>query len=118
MNAIFQNDAVQNNQLHLLRERTSLKITDIILLEAKINYTNIYLINGKKIIIAKTLKAFEDILTKHNFYRIHRTFLINRIHLKAYDSDLGEVLLSQNLKAVASRRRKICFEVQINKNTI
>ena len=60
--------------------------------------------------LAKTLKSFEDLLLNHHFYRIHRAFLINGNHLQSYDSDSGEVLLTNNHRAITSRRKKLSFE--------
>ncbi|PWK18900.1 LytTr DNA-binding domain-containing protein [Arcicella aurantiaca] len=105
---------VKNNQLLLYKEKLKISISEIILLEAHKNYTCLYICNGKRLVVPKTLKLFEDLLINHKFYRIHRTFLINYAHLKNYNADLGEVYLTQNIKAVASRRRKLDFEVQIN----
>ena len=79
-------------------------------MKADINYTHIHLQNGKKIMIAKTLKSFETILANHQFYRIHRAVMINGKHLQQYDSILGEVLLTNNYREIASRRRKVIFE--------
>ncbi len=112
--SIFPVVFVKNNQLLLYKEKTKISIADIVLLEAHKNYTCLYMCNGKRLVVPKTLKLFEDLLTNHNFYRIHRTFLINYAHLKNYNSDLGEVYLTGNVKATTSRRRKLDFEVQIN----
>ena len=109
----FHFESIQNNHLYFLRQKTPIHISNIILLEAKVNYTNIYLKNGKKVMLAKTLKSFEDLLLNHHFYRIHRAFLINGNHLQAYDSDLGEVILTNNHRVTTSRRRKELFENQI-----
>lgn len=114
---ILQFDYVRDNHLYVLREQHKVNLSELVLLEAEINYTHLHLRNGKKITIAKTLKTFEDILSKYHFYRIHRTFLINGSHLKSYNSELGEVMMSNNYKASASRRRKNLFEVQINGST-
>jgi two-component system LytT family response regulator len=116
-NSIFQLDYVRDNHLYILRKQYKVNLSDLVLLEAEINYTHLHLQDGKKITIAKTLKTFEDILSNYHFYRIHRTFLINKKHLKSYNANLGEVLLTNNYKALASRRRKSLFEVQINSFT-
>ena len=113
-NAIFQLDYVRDNHLYILRNQHKVNLSELVLLEAEINYTHLHLRNGKKITIAKTLKTFEDILSNHLFYRIHRTFLINGRHLKSYNAQLGEVMMTNNYKAPTSRRRKNSFEVQIN----
>lgn len=112
--SIFPVIFVKNNQLLLYKEKTKISISDIVLLEAQKNYTCLYLSNGKKLVVPKTLKFFEDLLCNHRFFRIHRAFLINYAHLKTYNSDLGEVFLTGNFTAVTSRRKKLGFEVQMN----
>ena len=114
---IFQLDYVKDNHLYILREQHKVNLSELVLLEAEINYTHLHLRSGKKITVAKTLKTFEDILANFHFYRIHRTFLINGSHMKSYDSELGEVMMTNNYKASTSRRRKNLFEVQINSST-
>jgi two-component system, LytTR family, response regulator len=111
---ILQIDYVRDNHLYILREQHKVNLSELVLLVAEINYTHLHLRSGKKITVAKTLKTFEDILSNYHFYRIHRTFLINFSHLKSYNSELGEVMMTNNYKATTSRRRKNIFEVQIN----
>ena len=89
-------------------------IANIIMFEAHINYTTIHLKNGKKIMVSKTLKSFEELLLNHHFYRIHRAFLINSQHLQAYDSTLGQARLTNNYTVSTSRRKKEVFEKQMN----
>jgi DNA-binding LytR/AlgR family response regulator len=105
---------VRNNYLCLFKERMKIHLSEIILLEADVNYTCLHLRSGKKIMVAKTLKSFTEILLGYNFYRVHRAFLINTQHLRAYNADLREIVLTNNHKIIASRRRKICLELQIN----
>jgi DNA-binding LytR/AlgR family response regulator len=109
----FKISNVKDNYLYILRRQKKIHLSEIILLEGHINYTHIYLQNGRKMMIAKTLKSLEGILTSHHFYRIHRGILINSNHLKAYDSALGEALLTNNHKVTASRRKKMAFENMI-----
>lgn len=101
---------VRNNYLCLFNERIKIHLSEIILLEADINYTYIYLQSGKKIMVAQTLKSFTTILVSYNFCRVHRAFLINKNHLRAYNSDLGEIVLTNDYKVTASRRRKNSLE--------
>lgn len=111
---LIQFDYVSDNHLHIVREQLKVNLSELVLLEAEINYTHLHLCSGKKITVTKTLKTFEVILNNHHFYRIHRTFLINSIHLKSYDSESGEVIMTNNYRAPASRRRKYFLEEQIN----
>jgi DNA-binding LytR/AlgR family response regulator len=105
---------VRNNYLCLFKERIKIHLSEIILLEADVNYSYIHLRNGKRIMVAQTLKSFTKILVDYSFYRVHRAFLINKIHLRAYNSDLREIILTNNHKVIASRRKKTCLELQIN----
>jgi two-component system, LytTR family, response regulator len=103
-----------NAILCLFKEKVRIQHENIIMLEAKGNYTIIHLQSGKKMMVAKTLKSFEELLANHQFYRIHRAFLINITHLKSYNSALGEALLTDNQTIISSRRKKITFEEQMN----
>lgn len=86
-----QMDSLRRNILYLFKEKVRIQHSSIILMEAKGNYTLIHLKNEKKMLIAKTLKSLEKNLNNNQFYRIHRTFLINRTYLMSYNSSLGEV---------------------------
>jgi two-component system, LytTR family, response regulator len=106
----------KNNYLSILREQKIIHPTEIVMMKADINYTTIYLQNGEKITIAKTLKFLETALNDSNFCRIHRRILINRNHVIAYNPKLGEVLLTNNHTTFASRRRKELFDKILNVN--
>ena len=112
--SIYQLESVRNNYLFLFKNKVRVHLSEIILLEAETNYTHLHLQSGKKITIARTLKAFEGILVNHNFHRIHQAFLINGTHLKSYNLVLGEALMTNDYRVTASRRRKVAFEGLIN----
>ena len=113
-NSICSFDIASNDSLSLLRKQKTILLSEIILLQAEVNYTHFFMKNGQKLTFAKTLKRFEQELDNQQFIRIHRTYLINKSHLKTYDSYLGEVILTNNHRVSASRRRKETFELQIN----
>jgi two-component system LytT family response regulator len=62
---------------------------DCIRMEAKNNYTIIYLKNAPSVIVSKTLKEFEDILSKDQFSRIHHSHMINHYYVKKYHRGRG-----------------------------
>jgi DNA-binding LytR/AlgR family response regulator len=80
-------------------------VEDVVMLRGAVNYSTVYLQNGKQIMIAHTLKYFEDILQDYGFLRVHRAYLINPSHLLEYDRENQKLLLSQDLSADVSRRR-------------
>ncbi|WP_310378535.1 LytTR family DNA-binding domain-containing protein [Flavobacterium sp.] len=71
------------------------------------NYTSIHFTNGKRLLIAKPLKEYEDILSSFGFERIHHSHIINLNHLVSYlNKDGGYVVLSDNTSLPVSIRKK------------
>ena len=86
------------------------KLDDIVRCEAESNYTVFYLINGDKVTVSKTLKDYEDILSQNNFFRIHKSVIINIKYLKKYiKGDGGSVIMEDGSELLVSRRRKDDF---------
>jgi two-component system LytT family response regulator len=91
-------------------------IQDIIMCKAEGNYSIIYLADKQhQEIVSRTLKEFEDMLTEFNFFRVHRTYLINLSHIKEYsrtnqssdyDGDGGSVIMNNNTHVPVSRDRR------------
>ena len=61
-----------------------IEISTIIRCEGEGNYTHIYLKSGENILASKTLKEFDELLSDHNFLRVHQSHLINLNEVKAY----------------------------------
>jgi two-component system, LytTR family, response regulator len=85
-----------------------LKIDDIIYLEASINYTHIYTGGGKKYIVSRTLKDFEDMLPPEIFLRIHHSYIINKNFAEKYlrGDGGGQVVLSNGITLDVAKRKK------------
>ena len=80
---------------------------EIILCSSDSNYTMIYLTNGRKKLISRTLKDVEAWLLPHGFYRAHNSHLVNLRHIKEYvRADGGYLLLSNGNSLPVSRNRK------------
>lgn len=78
---------------------------EIIRLQASSNYTNIYFSNKKKIVTAKVLKEFAQILEPLGFVRTHRTHLVNRRHILCV-TPTGNIIMKDASVAEISRRMK------------
>lgn len=79
--------------------------SEIIRLEGERNYTRFHLVNKQKILSAKTMKEYEDILLQQGFIRIHKSHLVNRVFIKSYLNE-GLVILTDNTNLPVSRLRK------------
>jgi two-component system LytT family response regulator len=80
---------------------------DIIVCEANSNYTNVYLVEGRKRVISKTLKDFEEMLLQFDFFRPHNSHLINLGRVKEFiRSDGGYLVMENKMKIPVSKNRK------------
>lgn len=82
-------------------------VSDIIRCESTDNYTTFHIRNSKPILISKTLKEYEELLSEQGFERIHQSHLINLAYLKSYiKKDGGYVVMSDNSNLPVSQRKK------------
>ncbi len=93
-------------RIYFPRTKKTIPLQEIIMLEGLVNYTILHLLNGRKVLIPRTLKLFESILENYDFLRTHRGFIINCGHLQSIDNDGLSMCMTNNLMAVISRRRK------------
>ena len=84
-----------------------MEMNDIIYLEAKSNYTEIYVQQGPRITVSKTLKDFDELLPSSVFIRIHHSYLINKNHVMKYlKGEGGQVVMRNNAMLDVARRKK------------
>ena len=86
--------------------------SDIILMEGNINYSKLFLIDGKTIFVATTLKTLSEKLENHNFFRTHKSFLINLNHVESFEDNMPLKMTNQSFVCV-SRRRKTLLKAAI-----
>lgn len=71
------------------------KICNIIRAEASDNYTILYLEDGKKYTLSKTLKHYENLLSEYGFLRTHKSHLLNLDHIVKYKKGkVGEAIMT------------------------
>jgi len=79
----------------------------IIRCESDNYYTNFFLADGKKILVSKTLKENEQLLSDHNFIRPHKSHLVNVKYIKGFlRSDGGYIELTDGSRIPVSRRKR------------
>lgn len=89
------------------------KLHDIIYCECQDNYTNFYLLNGKKILVSNTLKEYDEMLSEYGFFRVHKSYLINLVHIDRFEkAEGGSIVLVNDIKVpVASRKKDQLMEM-------
>ena len=87
------------------------KINNIVYLEADDCYTHVVMSDGTIHVISKTLANFDDVLTEdYNFFRAHKSYLINLRYIKNYiRGDGGEIIMTDNRSITLSRSKKEDF---------
>lgn len=78
---------------------------EIIRLQAESNYTHIFLTGNRVFVSAKTLKEYDELLMGRNFIRVHKSHLVNLVHIHTYDR-AGSLLLSDGSSVEVARRKK------------
>lgn len=93
-----------------------IKVSDILRCEAAGSYTNVLLLHKKTIIATRKIKEFESLLGGHNFFRVHRSHLINLHYIeKYYKGSGGYVVMSDGSSIDVARRKKEDFLKQLSK---
>jgi two-component system LytT family response regulator len=109
---LLDNIKSRDAESHKIVLSTSEKIhvieTDqIIRCESDNYYTNFFLADGKKILVSKTLKENESLLSGHNFIRPHKSHLVNVKFIKGFlRSDGGYIEMTDGSRIPVSRRKR------------
>ena len=83
------------------------KVNDIIRCESEGSYTSFFLTDGKKLMVSKNLKEFEDLLTDYGFFRTHHSHLININFVERFHKgDGGIIYMSDRSEIPVSVRKK------------
>lgn len=83
-----------------------LKIRDIMMLEAEGSYCKIHLKNKETLIASKNLKYFEErLIGFNNFFRCHKSHIINLKYVVEYNKSNSEVNLENKLTAMISSEK-------------
>lgn len=104
----------KNEDLHRIVLNNSegmhiLEIEDIIRCESEDNYTKFYLKSAKPLMISKTLKEYEELLSDEGFLRIHQSHLINLKYVDIFNKSDSKVKMSDSSFVPVSQRKKEKF---------
>ncbi|UHO38247.1 response regulator transcription factor [Chryseobacterium capnotolerans] len=99
-----KNTPLDDPFLYVRQSDTFIKVSwvDILYIESMQNYTKLHF-KDKFIVIHQTMKAIEESLPSEHFFRIHKSFLINIIHI---DMISGGRLFINKTELPISRTRK------------
>jgi two-component system LytT family response regulator len=103
----------QNNHriaLSTLESLLFVNVSDIVYCESSGPYTHFIFKHADKIITSKHLKEYEDLLSGYDFFRIHKSYLVNLHEIKKYiRGDGGQLIMSNGDALSVSKQRKVGF---------
>lgn len=92
----------------VLRSQQYLQIVafeEIIYCQSDAGYTTFFLTDGRKIVVSKSIKEYEELLPDTWFLRPHQSYLVNHRFIDRYHKD-GYLVLRNNIEIPVSTRRK------------
>lgn len=104
-----QKKSPQNMKLCLpsLKGFQVVELNTVLYAESSGNYTNFYFTAQHPVCTSKPMHDYETLLEDAGFVRIHKSYLINLLHVKEYiRGEGGSVLLSNGHEVEVSRRKK------------
>ena len=78
---------------------------DILYCRSDGNYTTFYTQQLEKIIVSKSIKKIEEILSDDMFIRCHQSYIVNKKHVLKYNKR-GVLVIHMDIKVPVSSRRK------------
>ncbi len=101
------NQTVKRIVINSQNETIYIEPQKIIRLEADNNYTNVILIDGRKILSTKTLKDYENTLSLDVFFRCHKTAIVNINHIDRFvKTEGGYVVMTDHVQVTVSREKR------------
>lgn len=82
----------------------SMALKQIRMIEGERNYSFIHLLDDSRELSSKTLAYFESVLAEKGFFRCHRSYLVNRLHIDRIAS--GKFILTDGTEVPISRRKQ------------
>lgn len=84
----------------------SVPVSELVRCESDGSYTSLFLENGHKIMVARQLKEFDELLSPDGFMRVHQSHLINPDFLFYYQKgDNNVIMKDQSVVPVATRKK-------------
>ncbi len=106
-------DKLQKIVLRTSESMHIVHLSQIIRLESDVNYTRFFLTGSRQLLVSKTLKEYEEMLSGSGFFRSHQSHLVNIDHILRFDKTEGGHLVMDNESQVpvSSRRREALFNI-------
>ena len=81
-------------------------LKDLVFCESERSYSKFWLNDGKMIMVSKPLKEYEDVLCSNNFFRTHKSYIINCQYIERFERNDGGTIILRNDRRIPVAYRK------------
>lgn len=111
LNAFLSNIENISREVKKIVLRTSeslhlVNVQDIIHCRADGNYTHFFITPDKKLIVSKTLKEYDQMLTPYGFFRTHQSHLVNLNFMDHFSKEREHIFLKDGSSVPVAYRKK------------
>lgn len=107
---IAESSCLQKLLIPFFDRKKTVSIDEIVRLEGAGNYTKFFLKDGTKMLVSRTLKEYETLLTNQAFVRVHKSCIVNLGFVRRFFiKKEGELELTDGQQVKISRRRAQVF---------
>lgn len=96
----------QKIAVHSISKITYIEVARIVRCESEESYTHVFMEDGSSLLSTKPLKDFETLLGTSDFFRIHRSHLINLHRVNEYHKNKADSVLMQDGSHIQVSRKK------------
>lgn len=102
-----RNPNANPNVINLRFMSSSVRVhsSEISFLQSSVNYCYFYLRDGRRLVSAKTLKYYNDLLSDGEFIRVHKSYLLNFRCIQHILVETQEIRLNSGLVVPIARRQ-------------
>lgn len=109
VNNLNQNDHQKRIAIPLEDKTEFIELKDILHCESDNNYTIFHLVNGKSILVSRTLKKYEIALENLGFIRVHNSHIVRIEAIQSISRRDGGFLILKNGKRLSISRNRRDF---------
>lgn len=93
--------------LHTMEKVYVVPIGEIIRCESSANYTIFYLKDERQLLVTRTLKEFDQMLSEMKFLRVHQSHLVNSSFIREFNKgDGGYLIMTDESEVPVSSRKR------------
>lgn len=97
------------------RESVKVFLDDLLYIESRREYAQLYMVNGKSLLVRESISSLEEKLNHHRFVRIHRSFLVTADKVTSFNA--SHVHIGDRILPIGRLYKNNIERIRINPGT-